>query len=297
MKRNLLITLFAVTLVIATVAFAQQGSGPVAPPAGPPSVLSGTVVSFNAGTGMGAALVLGVNGSETTLLVGPIWFLQKAGFTATAGDIVEATVLACPQCRTGNAVVAVKNLTNGTAVTLRNAEGVPLWMNGPGNAPGNAPGNGRGNGPGAGPGNGPGNGPGQGYGTPANGSGPAYGNGPGRGGRGVYGRGNTDCAGIDMTQLATVHGSVKAFTGGQRTGQPSLVLLTADGEKTYLVAPYRMVLDAGLEFVEGASFTLTAAPNTTGAWVVVTLHDDATGIELVLRDATGFPVGGRCGTR
>jgi len=293
MKRNLFITLFAVTLILATVAFAQQGSGPVAPPAGPPSVLSGTVVSFNAGTGMGAALVIGVNGSETTLLVGPIWFLQKAGFAATAGDLVEATVLACPQCRTGNAVVAVTNLTNGTALTLRNTEGVPLWMNGPGNAPGNAPGNGRGNGPSAGPGNGPG----QGYGTPANGSGPAYGNGRGRGGRGVYGRGSADCAGIDMTQLATVHGSVKSFTGGQRDGQPSLVLLTGEGEKTYLVSPYRAVLDAGLEFVEGAAFTLTVAPNTTGAWVVVTLIDDATGTELVLRDADGFPIGGRRGSR
>lgn len=255
-------------LVIATAAFAQQygrGPGQGTPPAGPQSVMTGTVVSFTAAAGAGMPSLVVNHGTESTFVLGPFWFLQNAQFAAAAGDSVELTVLGCSECPSGYAVVSVKNLTNGGAVTLRNSAGLPLWQQG-----------GQRRGRGTGPGNGPGTGPGNGN-----------GNGPGAG------RGNCNGSGPDMAQLATFTGTVSSFSGGAGAGRPTLVLATTAGEKTFLVAPYRTVLDAGFTFAPGASLTLTAAPNANEEWVVVTLKDNATGAELVLRDAqTGLPLGG-----
>ncbi len=270
MKRKLFFTLFAIVLVVTGAAFAQQqrnrtGTGTL--PAGPQSVLVGTVVSFTAGAGQGTpTLAVRTASADVALLLGPFWFLQNAQFTAAAGDNVEATVIACADCPNGYAVVAIKNLTNGSSVTLRNADGLPLWLNGqqPG---GRGPGMGRGMGPG-------------------NGSGPGHGNGPANG--------LCDGSGPDMTQQATISGSVKSFAGGAGAGRPTLVLETTAGDRTFIVAPYRAIRDAGLQFAPGAKFTITAAPTVNGEWVVIRLTDDATGAELVLRNAeTGFPIGGR----
>ncbi|MGZ8710541.1 MAG: hypothetical protein ACXW28_09965, partial [Thermoanaerobaculia bacterium] len=263
MKRYSLIAL--AVIVIATAAFAQQygrGPGQGTPPAGPQSVITGTVVSFTATAGVGMpSLVVSRDGTELTFVLGPFWFLQNAQFAAAAGDSVELTVLGCTECPSGYAVVSVKNLINGSAVTLRNSAGLPLWQQG-------GQQRGRGNGNGNGNGNGPGNGPGN-------------------------GRGNCNSTGPDMAQLATFTGTVSSFTGGPGVGRPTLILATTAGEKTFLVAPYRTVLDSGFTFAAGTSLTLTAAPNTNGEWVVVTLKDNATGAELILRDAqTGLPVGG-----
>lgn len=266
MKRFPLIAL--AVLVIASTAFAQQygrGPGQGTPPAGPQSVITGTVVSFTATAGVGMPSLVVNHGTETTFVLGPFWFLQNAQFAAATGDSVELTVLGCTECPSGYAVVSVKNLTNGSAVTLRNSAGLPLWQQG-----GQKRGRGNGNGPGNGPGSGPGSG-----------------NGPGNG------RGNCNGTGPDMAQLATFTGTVSSFTGGPGVGRPTLVLATAAGEKTFLVAPYRAIIDAGLTLAQGASLTLTAAPNVNQEWVVVTLKDNATGAELVLRDAqTGLPIGG-----
>lgn len=261
MKRTILFPLIAV-LVIATAAFAQQygrGSGSGTPPSGTPTVVTGTVVTFTSAAGAGMpSLVVDQNGAPVTFVLGPFWFLQNAKFSATAGDRVELTVLSCASCPNGNAVVAVKNLTNGSSATLRNSDGVPLWQS-----------KGSQRGPGGGM----------------------------NGQQGQYGAGSRggSCNGTapDMTQLTSFSGKVASFTGGARAGRPTLVLVTAQGERTFLVAPYRIVMDAGYEFVAGASITLTAVPNANGEWVVVSLHDDATGADLVLRDAqTGLPVGG-----
>ena len=273
MKRTLLailgiIVIVAGAVIVAGSAFAQQQRNrAMTPPSGPQSVVSGTVVSFTAGSGQGMpSLVVRQGGADVTLVLGPFWFLQDAKFAAATGDAVEATVLSCADCPSGLAVVAVKNVTTGSAVTLRSADGLPLWI-GNSRGPRNGSGFGRGSGPGSG---------GPGYGGP--GSGTCDGNGP------------------DMTQLATFTGTVKSFTGGAGAGRPTLVLIIDGTERTFLVAPFRVVLDSGIELPEGATFTVSAAPNLNQEWVVVTLKDHATGAELVLRDAqTGLPIGGRRG--
>lgn len=264
MRNKIVFPLIAISIaILATAAFAQQRRGGGTPPAGPQSVISGTVASFTASPGQGMpALVLNRDSGQLTLVLGPFWFLQNAKFAAAAGDRVDATVLACTDCPSGYAVVSVSNLTNGSSVVLRNSDGLPLWQSG-----GRRGGRG-----GAHQGGRSGFGPGAGAGT-CNGTGP------------------------DMTRVATHTGTVVSFSGGPGAGRPTLVLSTAGGEKTFLVAPYRAVLDAGLDFAPGASYTLTAAPNVDDEWVVVTLKDNATGAELVLRDATtGIPAnGGRHG--
>lgn len=263
MKRNLFLTLIAVLLIVAAGAFAQQQRGPGGPgsgtpPSGPQSVISGTVVSFSAGAAQGMpSLVIAQNGSNVTLVLGPYWFLQNAKFSAAAGDLVEATVVSCSDCPNGFAVIAVKNITNGSAITLRNSDGLPLWTSG-------------------------------------------QQRGPGRG-RGSTGPGNGNCNGTgpDMTQVETFTGTVKSFEGGPGVGRPTLVLNVAGGERTFIVSPYRAIVQSGLEFLPGATFTITAAPNVNQEWVVITLKDPATGAELVLRDPqTGLPTsGGRGGCR
>lgn len=252
MKRITLIAL--AVIVIATAAFAQgygrgqgQGPGQGTPPSGPQSVITGTVVSFTASAGSGMPALVVNNGSDVTFILGPFWFLQNAQFSAVAGDRVELTVLACTSCPGGYAVVSVKNLTNGSSVTLRNAQGLPLWQQG---GQGSRGGRRFGNGPGKGPG---------------------------------MGRGTCNGAGPDMAQLATFTGTAASFTGGPGAGRPTLVLATTEGEKSFIVSPYRVILDAGFTFSQGMSLTLTAAPNVNQEWVVVTLKDNATGAELVLR--------------
>jgi hypothetical protein len=270
MKRNLFFISIVVAIIIAGAAFAQQernrgGSG--TPPSGPQSVLTGTVVSFTASAGSGMpALVIQQNGANVTLVLGPFWFLQNAKFAAAAGDTVEATVITCADCPNGYAVVAVKNFTNGTSVTLRDSEGLPLWIS----------------------------------------------NGPQGGGNGCDMRGNRvpgsglanrlfgtcNGEGPDMTKRETFSGQVKSFAGGPGVGRPTLVLATAEGDKTFIVGPYRVIRDSGMEFEAGAALTLTAAPSANGEWVAITIKDDATGAELTLRDATtGRPSGGCRGRR
>ena len=126
------------------------------------------------------------------------------------------------------------------------------------------------------------------------------GGGPRFAGRGFVGAafGNGNCnggRGVDVARVATFAGNVKSFTGGPGAGRPTLVLTTSEGEKTFIVAPYRIVMDAGVQFVPGMALTISAAPNANDEWVVVTFRDDA-GKEVVLRDvATGTPAGGRGG--
>jgi hypothetical protein len=254
MKR---LTWIIATVVVAAVINAQQRGPqrPGTPPAGPQSTVSGTVVQFTAGAGIGMpTLVIRTNGTDVSLILGPYRILLDAGFSASPGDLVEATVINCSECAHGLAVIAVKNITNGTSAILRDSDGTPRWNGGP--------------------------------------------RGGGRGQHGpAFGSRNQNCIPPDMTRIETFPGTVVSFAGGPGVGRPTLVLATAGGERSVLVSPYHAIIEAGFEFVAGATLTVTAVPDSQGQWVVIELKDTATGTTLQLRDsATGLPIGGRtCG--
>ncbi|HSP15685.1 MAG TPA: hypothetical protein VLV78_13120 [Thermoanaerobaculia bacterium] len=261
MKRISLIVSIPILLIVTVVAFAQQSRG-TPPVASTPVTISGTVVSFSAGFGAGLPTLIVRDGtSDKAFTLGPFWYLQNASFAAAPGDQVRIDAVACTHCANGYAVVSVLNLTSGKELTLRDPAGVPLWQN---RQRGNA------FGPGAGPANGQRSG-------------------------GYQGAGCAGLYGPDLTRKASFEGTIVSFSGGPGVGQPELTVSTAAGQKVFLVAPYRVVIDAGYGFAPGAVIALTAAPvdhDGEEEWVVLTLTDAATGLELIFRDENGDPAGG-----
>lgn len=262
MKRGL-ITITIATLFLASLALAQQQRrGPATQPVlGAQQTFAGTVVSFNAIAGtLHPTLIVSDGSVQKAFALGPFWYIAESKFAAAAGDRVSVASLSCTQCTSGDVVISVVNQTNGTRVTLRDTAGLPLWQNAP-----NAPTRGMGNG--------------------------QHGN-----GRMGGGYGNCNGAMPDMTRKATFAGTIASFTGGAGVGQPQVTLATASGNRVFVPSPYAVVLDAGYTFVNGASLSIVAAPvmnNGTEEWVVVSLKDIASGLELTFRDANGYPLGMR----
>lgn len=137
MKRTIIFVIIATLALAAGVTAQQRGQGP----AGPQSAISGTVVSFTAGAGLGTpTLVITSGGKEVSLVLGPYRLLQQSTFSAKAGDLVEAIVVACTECQHDFMVLSVRNITNGTSVALDRS---PAGMQrGSGRRGGNGPGNG-----------------------------------------------------------------------------------------------------------------------------------------------------------
>ncbi len=258
--RNL--ALVITILGLAAPALAQGTGVPAADPSGAFPV-AGTVISFTATPGAGTPLLLVDDPSlgEVEVGLGPVWYLQEQGFTAAAGDQVEALAYPCPTCAVPQVAAWVNNITAGLSITLRDEVGFPVWK-------GN-----RGKG-------------GQGG---AGGTTPTLGN--------VV----AGWAAIDMEQVSTVTGSVVSVTAEVGAGYPTLVLATGDEELALLISPYRLVTASGLVFEPGMELTVTFAPAETASGTVllaISLTDPATGIVIQLRDPeTGFPLtaGGTAG--
>ena len=84
---------------------------------------------------------------STTVKIAPVWFLLENDFEVKVGD--KLSVQAAPSLQARDPYLSAIKLANGSAnLTLRDANGIPLWMQ-----------------PGAGQQQGPGQGPGQGTGT------------------------------------------------------------------------------------------------------------------------------------
>jgi hypothetical protein len=261
----------AMVLAMGGAARAQRGPGGGTGPnvnAATAVVVTGEVVSFTAGAGLGTPelVVRQADGSETAFVLGPYPYIQSQGFAAQAGDGVEVTALTCASCTSGYAVIQVTNTTRGVTLVLRSADGTPLWTGPRGSAvrrhlSAGAPMQGRGTGMGAG-----------------------------------MGVGQRACGGLgpDMTRAAVLSGVVKGFTGGPGQHMPTLAIATASGETQVLLSPYHALMHAGYTPAVGAQVEVTAAPVVLdGAehWVAITLRDVATGLQVVLRDAqTGLPV-------
>lgn len=149
MKRTIIFIIIATLALAAGVTAQQRGQGPSGPgngpatgaPPGPQSTISGTVVSFTAGLGLGTpTLVVTAGAEEVSLALGPYRLLQQSNFSAKAGDLIEAIVVACTECEHDFMVLSVRNITNGTSVVIdRSRAGMP-------GAAGRRGGKGRGNG-------------------------------------------------------------------------------------------------------------------------------------------------------
>lgn len=296
MKRSALIIAIAL-LITALPAMAQRAGDGTGPAVDPSEALDvyGTVVSFTAsvGSGMPRLVVDEAALGEIEIGLGPLWFIQEAGFGADAGDVVEATVFPCDSCAAEYVAQVVENVTTGTSVTLRGEDGRPLWR-------------GRG-----------GTGGGQGFcrqsGTDAKRSGQG-----GRGGNGSasgqgaqndqganpgdFPGGQCQWTGPDMTAVATVTGTVVSVDVTFGNPRPSVVL-DVDGEEIeILLRPYAPLAAAGFLIEVGSELQVTYAPwvlpDEVEVLVAISVTDPATGLTVQLRDPeTGYPIGGGRGHR
>ena len=312
--------------LLAVPAVAQPGPGPAIDPSQAFPV-AGEVTAFTAafGSGMPMLTVDDPALGSVEIGLGPLWFIQEAGFSAAVGDSVEALVVSCDICAAGTVALWVDNLTNETSVLLRDDDGIPLWIQGNGTGGGRGfcaqqrdtvqsqagaqHGSGQGgqggqarHGSGAtnqGSGNqggGPNDkGP---HGDPGSGSGP--GNGPGNGpaGRGpVTPGGQCEWTGPDMTQATTVTGAVLSLEVGFHSARPSVVLDVAGDEVEILLMPYAPLAAAGFLIQTGMTLEITYAPwmvfGGEEALVALAVTDPASGLTVQLRDPeTGYPVTG-----
>ena len=140
MRKNLmtLATLIGAAVLAGSV-LAQQGRGPGAgagpmsgagPAVDPAKVsnVTGDVVKFTGGPGQGMpTLVLNVGGKEESYVLGPYRYLAAQKFAPAARDRIELKLWACTGCPQGVVVAEVKNVTQGTTLPLRAADGTPLF--------------------------------------------------------------------------------------------------------------------------------------------------------------------------
>lgn len=130
----------------------MSGTGPQVDPAKITNV-TGEVVKFTGGPGQGMpTLVLNVGGKEESYVLGPYSYLAAQKFAPAAHDRIELKLWACTGCPQGAVVAEVKNVTQGTTLPLRAADGTPLFAGPMGPGYGHGAGCcGRGAGPGSGP--------------------------------------------------------------------------------------------------------------------------------------------------
>lgn len=290
MHRPTIFLAVAIALIaVAPVAVAGNGSGTGADPT-ETFLFSGPVVSFTAssGSGMPMLTVDDAVAGPVDIALGPVWFLQTAGFVAAPGDQVEIEAFACVTCAAPYVAAWVDNLTSSVSVDLRDVDAKPLWIQRQ-SARGGSSRTGQGNGSGGQTG-----GSGTGTGGQTGGSGGGGGTGePGGSGTGS-GSGPANGSGLDMSQVETVSGTVVSFAGQAGSGEPVVAIDVAGELFEITVAPYQPIAAAGLVIEPGLSLTVTFAPSLCDdepQLVAISVTDDATGLLVQLRDPeTGFPM-------
>jgi hypothetical protein len=82
------------------------------------------------GPAMGMRAVLKTGEGDTEVLLGPAWYLDRQDAKVSKGDSVEVT--GSKVLFAGKAVIVARSVKIGSqTLTLRDAEGVPLWVGGP----------------------------------------------------------------------------------------------------------------------------------------------------------------------
>lgn len=242
----------------------------------------GPVVQLVAGLGQGMP-ELQITASDTRAMsftLGPYWYLQEAGFAADAGDAVEVSAYPCVTCESGFAVAVVVNQTKALTLTLRTADGTPLWA---ARQQGTQSHSGEG-------GNGTNGNNGNSGSSGNNGDGDHRGDNRGRGGC-------ETCEPPDLSRVTTFTGSVASFQAEPGEGTPTVTMVTPTGDVTILVSPFAALQRAGFTFAVGQTLEITAAPverDDVETWLALVVKDTTTGLSVVLRDpSTGLPPSGR----
>jgi hypothetical protein len=296
MQRTAFYLALGLALTLPFTAAAQRHGGPGAGPAADAAnafEVYGTVTAFTADYGSGMPTLTVEDPALGTLDVGlgPVWYLQREGFGAAAGDEVELLAYPCSTCSAPAVAAWVSDVTTDAFVELRDGEGYPLWM---------LRGGGRGGHPRCDPAGKPGaksgpHGPGEGEGPhgPGEGEGP---HGPGEG-EGPHGAGGQcDWAAPDMSAVAAVSGTVVSVSAAPGEGLPSMVLATDEGELELLLSPYHPIAAAGFLIEPGMELDVTYAPWAVGGEAVlatISITDPVTGLTIQLRDPeTGYPIHG-----
>jgi hypothetical protein len=303
-RPTILLAVAVASIAVAPIAVAGNGSGTGADPT-ETFLFSGPVISFTAssGSGMPMLTVDDAVAGPVDIALGPVWFLQTAGFVAVPGDEVEAEAFGCVTCAAPYVAAWVDNLTTGVSVDLRDVDARPVWIQrqsarggsgrpGQGSGAGGQTGGSGTGGSGTGGQTGGSGTGGSGTGGQTGGSGGGTGE-PGGAGTGS-GSGPANGSGLDMSQVETVGGSVVSFNGQAGSGEP-VVVLDVGGELIEItLSPYQPIAAAGLVIEPGITLTVTFAPTLCDDethLVAISIVDDATGVLVQLRDPeTGFPM-------
>jgi hypothetical protein len=154
--------------------------------------------------------------------VAPVWFLLDSNFEIKAGD--SLSVVAAPSLLASDPylyAVSITNTKTGAKITLRDANGFPVWAQGSGSGNMGSGGMGSGNGPGT-----------------MNGSG--------------------ECT--QLLSIATDSGLVQQISSGAHIQMPTLTLKTSAGKLLEIkLGPERILLNAGMELSAGDSITVKYA--------------------------------------
>lgn len=141
-NRNLVLAMFVAIAVSTSALYAQMGMGrrsraPVYNPSTETTV-KGTVEEVRTVSGRrgwaGAHLTLKSDDKTMDVHVGPSWFLSQNNFTFAKGDEVEV-IGSKVTYQKADALVAREIKKGGKTLTLRNADGYPVWSRRSGAAP------------------------------------------------------------------------------------------------------------------------------------------------------------------
>jgi len=247
-------------LAMAAALFAQNG--PKGPQMGPgqnqqPAVpmhsldlaavvtIAGPITTVNVALGVQHPSIV-VDGK--TIELAPAWWLLEKGLELKEGDKVEVIAAPClDPDKPWLFAIKVINVTTGTTRSLRDENGVPLWVT-------------RG---GKGQMQGPGSRSGQ-------GNGPAECSG---------------C--FDPASLATTTGTVESVNAGFGIQMPVLTLKTTGGLLTLKIGPERILLESGFTIKAGDTLTVKYGQSIcTDELIAVSLTNND-GVTVILRDDSG----------
>lgn len=252
---------FLTALAFGVVIAQQNGQGPKGPGmsggnANPPAVqvqtleIEGVVSELNLGLG-NRFPSMQIDGR--VIILPPFRLLTESGFVLEVGDTLRVLAFQSPQHPDAFVAMALVNLSKGAvSLTVRDANGQPLWAGGFGMGPGLS---------------------GMGF--------HHGGHGPGAG----FCIGTGEPLAAEDIQLFT--GTVTELNLGVGMGFPTITL---DSGITILVGPYRAWLDAGYQLAAGDAVEVTAfsCPQAPESFAAIQISGPQG--TLVLRDETGQPV-------